>query len=323
MTLWLMLLAGFVLLMVGGEILVRGSVDAARKLGVSPLLIGLTLVGFGTSMPEMVTSVQATYAGSPGIAIGNIVGSNISNILLILGASAIVTPLVVARQSLMRDGTAVLVVTLAFCAISLTMPLSLLVGVMFLLTLAGYLFAVALIDRNSMAAQFASGEIEDERGSLGSAALSALLAVAGMAVVIFGAHLLVEAAIEIARIYSVPEDVIGLTVVALGTSLPELATSLAAAFKREADLAVGNILGSNLFNLLSIGGVTAVLAPSPIPVPEHIAQIDNFVMLATVVLVFIIAGGKRNISRLEGTGMFLAYCVYIYWLAAPQFAAAT
>jgi cation:H+ antiporter len=317
MTVWLMLLAGFALLMVGGEVLVKGSVDAAKKLGVSPLVIGLTLVGFGTSAPELVTSVKATWAGSPGIAVGNFVGSNIANVLLILGLSAVVLPVTIGRQALMRDGVAVVLVTLLFIAISFTMPLTPLVGVGFLLLLVAYLGTVFVMEQRSQAAAMAAGHVEDERGDAMSVLLSVGLAIVGMAVVIYGAHLLVESAISIARAYKISEAVIGLTIVAIGTSLPELVTSLIAAFRGQSDLAVGNILGSNLFNLLAIGGATAVLAPTPVEVPQQIAQQDNFVMLGAIVALFVFSWIGSKLNRIEGALLFAGFCAYMWFLVGP------
>lgn len=317
MTVWLTLLAGFGLLMVGGEVLVKGSVDAARKLGVSPLVIGLTLVGFGTSAPELVTSVKATWAGSPGIAVGNFVGSNIANILLILGLSSIVLPVAIGRNALNRDGVAVLLVTILFIAISFTMPLTKFVGIGFLLLLATYLTTVFVIEQRSQRAQMEAGEIADERAGALSVLFSVALAIVGMVVVIYGAHLLVESAIKIARAYSISEAVIGLTIVAIGTSLPELVTSLIAAFRAHSDLAVGNILGSNLFNLLAIGGATAVLAPEPVQVPTQIANTDNFVMLGAVIALFVFGGMGSRITRFEGALLFSAFCAYMWFLVGP------
>lgn len=314
---WLTLLAGFGLLMVGGEILVKGSVDAAKKLGVSPLVIGLTLVGFGTSAPELVTSVKATWAGSPGIAVGNFVGSNIANVLLILGLTSVVLPVAIGRTTLSRDGIAVLIATVGFIVVSFTTPLTKTVGVAFLLLLFAYLGTVFVIEQRSQRAQIAAGFVKDERGDALSVLWSVALAVAGMAIVIYGAHLLVESAIQIARAYNVSEAVIGLTIVAIGTSLPELVTSLIAAFRAQADLAVGNILGSNLFNLLAIGGATAVLAPVPVEVPAQIANQDNFVMLGSVIALFVFGWFGSKVTRLEGLLLFVGFCTYMWILAGP------
>jgi cation:H+ antiporter len=324
----LTLLGGLVLLVVGGELLVRGSVRVAEKLGVSPLLIGLTLVGFGTSTPELVTSVEASLLGSPGIAVGNVVGSNIANILLILGASALIFPLAVSASALKRDGSFVIATSVLFAAAGFTFGLGRLTGLVFVAGLIGYMVFAYFQEKNSATveaqghtAAFDKGEAFEqvEPGLRPRAAaegplswiIPIIMAVAGLAVIIFGGRILVESAIELARTLGLSEAVIGLTIVAVGTSLPEFVTSMVAAVRRQADIAVGNVLGSNIYNILGIGGVTGLLAPTAFP-PEML-QLDLFVMIGSAVLLFALAWNGR-ISRWEGALMLMAYLGYVAWL---------
>lgn len=326
----LLLLVGFALLIAGGELLVRGSVAVAERLGMSPLIIGIVLVGFGTSMPELVISVQASLAGSPGIAIGNFVGSNISNILLIVGVSASLAPLTVHSRALKRDGGVVIAASLFFTLLSLVAPLSRPVGALFVTSLAAYLYYAARQERlepqEGHSAPYEMAEAYEEllrngdhwgaRRLKWSARLGRILpylmALAGLATIIFGGRVLVDSAVALAQQIGVNETVIGLTIVAIGTSLPELVTSLVAAYRGHSDVAVGNVLGSCVYNILGIGGVVGLLAPTNIP--ASIIHYDNFVMLAASVALVIAASNGGRITRLEGLAMLTAYAAYLYSL---------
>ena len=324
----LTLIGGFILLVVGGELLVRGSVRVAERLGVSPLLIGLTLVGFGTSAPELVTSVEASLRGAPGIALGNIVGSNIANTLLILGVAALIFPLTVSDSALRRDGSFMILTSLLFTAAGFTIGLTRIAGALFVAGLVAYVVFAYLQERNSDAvtaqghtAAYDKGEAFNQldpgiHGDAGTKGLMAWvipigLAVAGLAIIIMGGRILVGSAIDLARILGMSESVIGLTVVAVGTSLPELVTSVMAAIRRQTDIAVGNVLGSNIYNILGIGGVTGLLAPTAFP--ADMLELDLFVMVAAAVLMYILARNGK-ISRLEGGLMLVAYAGYIGYL---------
>jgi cation:H+ antiporter len=316
---WLTLFAGLVLLLAGGEALVRGSVSVASRLGVSRLLIGLTLVGFGTSMPELVASLQAALAGAPGIAVGNIVGSNIANILLILGVSALILPIPVAQAAFRRDGSVLALVSLAMLAVVLAGTLSRSAGVILLVLLIAYTVGTYLAERRggpASAVHDGEADLVDIPGLSLAAGLA--LSVAGIAGVVYGAGLLVDAAVQIASAAGLSEAVIGLTLVAIGTSLPELVTSVTAALRRQGELAFGNVIGSNIFNILGIGGVTALVAP--IPVPPQIAGLDIWVMLAATLAMSVAAITGARISRREGGAFLLAYAAYLAFLllfAAP------
>ncbi|MEQ8857144.1 MAG: calcium/sodium antiporter [Pseudomonadales bacterium] len=310
---YLMLTAGLILLVVGGELLVRGAVAVALRFGVPPMLIGLTLVGFGTSTPELVTSLEAAILGAPGIAIGNVVGSNTANILLILGLSALIMPIAVARSVLKRDGSVVLLAALACLGAVLIGEVGRVSGAILLLLLVGYLVMTVRLQSTaapSSANAEAALSVPPPAHRLGR---GLLLALGGLVLTIAGADLLVGAAIELARDWRVAETVIGVTIVAVGTSLPELVTSVTAAIRRQPDIAYGNIVGSNIFNVLGILGITALV--QPLEVPEEILRLDIWAMLgATALLLWFSATGRR-LSRPEGGVFLLAYAGYLGLLA--------
>ena len=314
---WVELAIGLVLLLGGGEALVRGSVAAASRLGVSKLLIGLTLVGFGTSMPELVASLQAALAGSPGVAVGNVVGSNIANILLILGVSTVILPIATTREAFRRDGTILIAASLLLVAVALGGSLGRGVGSAFLLLLVAYtVFSYFSETRGGGAAADLHAAEADEVAAPGmSLPVGVGLALAGIVAIVFGASLLVGAAIEIAREVGISEAVIGLTMVAIGTSLPELATSVVAAIRRHGDVAFGNIVGSNVFNILGIAGITAVV--TPIEIPGQIVVFDIWVMLAAAVLLVIFAVTGWRVSRREGAVFLAAYALYLATQLSP------
>lgn len=308
MTVWFGLAVGLLLLGLGGELLVRGAVASAQRLGVSPLLIGLTLVGFGTSTPELVTSLQAAHAGSPGIAIGNVVGSNISNILLVLGLTAVIAPVVADRRAMRRDGAVLLLMTGLCVAALRTGELTRVMGIAGVALLLAYIVWVWLADRNrpeaTAAVPVASAPIS----------IALVFAVVGIGLTIYGADLLVGNAILLARAAGVSDTVVGLTIVAVGTSAPELVTSLVAALRRQSDVALGNVIGSNLYNLLGILGVTAVVRP--ITVPPSIMAVDVWVMGAATLALVILAYKNGRVSRAAGLALTFGYGLYAAWLIA-------
>ncbi len=328
-----LMLSGFLLLIIGGEALVRGSVALAERMGLSTLFIGIALVGFGTSVPELVTSVQASFKGSPGIAIGNFVGSNISNILLIIGTSALLYPLTVNLQGIKRDGSIVLGVAILFAISSALVPLNPIVGSIYLLLLLAYLVSAYQYEKTHANADHpapvnkaeATIRLADEPSLMSRLhakytakygwALPFILTVFGLATIIWGGNLLVEGAIGLARSYGIEETVIGLTIVAIGTSMPELATSVIAAIRRQTDVAVGNIIGSNIYNTIGIGGVVGIIAP--LNVPHQIIVYDNLIVIAaTVALIALAFFGKGTISRVGGFALLGAYVLY-FWSVWP------
>jgi cation:H+ antiporter len=313
MTIFL-ILVGLVLLAVGGDILVRGAVGVASRLGVSPLLAGLTIVGFGTSTPELVTSLFAAIDGAPGIAVGNVVGSNIANILLILGVSALILPLAIDPAAFKRDGLALAVATLACLAAVLLGFLSRPVGLVLLALLIGYIVWAYRSERRVPDAEAAMHEhVATDVTSPGMSLIAALgLAAAGIISTIIGARLLVDGAIEIARDFGVTETVIGLTVVAVGTSLPELVACVIAALRRHPDVVLGNIIGSNIYNVLGILGVTAIV--HPISIPPEIAAFDIWVLLGTTALLGLFLRTGWTLKRWEGGVFLVLYAGYVAYL---------
>jgi len=314
----LLLIGGLALLIVGGDIMVRGAVGVATRLGVSPLVIGLTLVGFGTSTPELVTSVQASMAGSPGIAVGNIVGSNIANTLLIMGVAALVAPIAVSSASLKRDGGIMIAAVVLFAALSAVADLSRLTGVVFVSLLVAYVvFSFlqeraapadhgAAYDKGVAALEVDSGFSPSRASSLG---WSLALAIGGLVLVVVGGKFLVDGAVALARGYGISETVIGLTIVAVGTSMPELVTSVVAAFRRQSEVGFGNVVGSNIYNILGIGGVTALIAPTTVP-PEMV-RFDNLIMVGVCLVLFAFAWTGLRIGRREGGLLVCGYLIYL------------
>ncbi|UYG09163.1 calcium/sodium antiporter [Halomonas sp. M4R1S46] len=302
---------GVLLLTSGGEALIRGALAAANRMSVSPLLSGLLIVGFGTSAPELVVSIDAALNERPDMAIGNVVGSNIGNILLILGICTLITPLAVKPLVLRRDGVTVVAASILFLILVGGDALVRSDAAMFLLALLVYLIWAYWTERSGEApsAQLHRAEGQ-ELTSLPRTVLWIIMAiVSGLVLLIAGSQVLLMGAVGIAETLGVSEAVIGLTLVAVGTSLPELSISVIAAFRRHADVAIGNVLGSNIFNLLGILGVSALL--QPLPVHERIIKFDQWIMLGTslILLLFLYTGSR--LSRLEGGLLLLGYGVYV------------
>lgn len=296
---YLILCLGLVGLFLGGDWLVRGASGIALRFGVSPMVIGLTIVGFGTSTPELLVSLNAALGGQPGIAIGNVVGSNIANLLLILGLAAVITPVTVDFASSRRDlfwmAGATVILPLLFWSGSV----GLIEGLLMVAALIIYL-TISLRD---------TGHVDVDLPPNSNLLRSILTALLGLAAVMAGAHYLVQSATIIARQFGVSEAMIGLSIVAIGTSLPELATTIMAIIRGERDIAVGNVIGSNIFNVLGILGITALV--TPIPLDPRFLQIDTpFVIAITVVLVLILWSIGR-LSRVIGALMIATYAAYL------------
>ncbi len=334
-----LILVGLIGLALGGEFLVRGSVAVARKLGLSELIIGLTLVGFGTSMPELVTTLQATSQGATGIAVGNVVGSNISNILLVLGVAALLYPIVTNPRALARDSIVMVFVTVVFCVMVYFDMFSRVTGIAMVLFLLAYVVATVILDRQAEAPAAQMHKEEGESmGAPDSFIIGLIMAAAGIAGVVLGARFLVKGAVTLATEWGISETVIGLTIVAIGTSLPELATSVVAALRQRSDVALGNVIGSNIFNLSGIIGMTAAITPfsmfapndaatAPLAVDpdtglqtrvEHgVAELPilsfehiGALLLATFLMVLFGVTGHR-FSRSEGVILLGTYAVYM------------
>lgn len=303
------LVAGLVLLVLAGDALVRGAVSAARRMHVPPLVIGLTIVAFGTSAPELIVSVDAALAGAPGLAMGNVVGSNIANILIVLGLPAIITPIVLSESGIRRSSAFMIVVTMMAILIAIDGYVSRFDGLFMFGLLCLYLTysgVAARRERNSPAAADAAADVpEAENLSMLKILFLLVFGVAGLGL---GGKLTTEGAIGVAEILGMPDSAIGLTIVALGTSLPELATSIAAALRRQTGVVIGNVIGSNIFNILGIVGVTAMLVP--LEVSDAIVGFDMWVMLLVTSAMVPIAFTTRRINRTEGVLMSLGYIVY-------------
>ena len=303
-----LLIAGFVVLGVAGEALLRGAVTLANGFKVSPLIIGLTIIAFGTSAPELTVSLNAAFGGQPDISIGNVVGSNIANILLVLGAMAVVSPFFVNQGTLGRDGGFMLGVSVVLLLFGLWGEIPTLAGAALLAVLIGFTIYLYTSSRSSDDAEEAEAEVGENmvRGGMPVAIIVTLVGLSG---IVWGADLMVDGAIGLARQFGIAEAVIALSLVAIGTSLPELAVSLVAAMRGHAGLAVGNIIGSNISNILLILGSTALLAD--LPISDTLAMRDIPIMIGVAWLgLFFMASGRR-MSRQEGGICLALYAAYM------------
>ncbi|MBX2831983.1 MAG: calcium/sodium antiporter [Rhodospirillales bacterium] len=303
---YLMLLGGLVGLFFGGEALVRGSVGIAQRLSMSPLLIGLTVVGFGTSTPELLVSLDSALRGVPDIALGNVVGSNIANILLIVGVSALVWPIAVSGGTLKRDTAVMLAAAFVLVPTFALGELGRVAGGLMCVGLIAYLVVAYRQSRHVPSDQGDQTELPKPVGNIW---LSIIWVLAGLVLLMFGARYLVDGAVTIARAFGVSEAFIGLTIVAVGTSLPELATSLIAAVRKQSEIAIGNIVGSNIFNVLGILGVTAIV--TPIPVAGRFLTFDLPIMIAVSLLLTVLLR-RALIGRGIGFAMLVAYAGYVW-----------
>ncbi|MCC9620805.1 calcium/sodium antiporter [Thalassospira sp. MA62] len=313
---YIQIIAGLVLLTAGGEFIVRGAVGLALLMGVSKVIVGLTIVAAGTSAPEFVVSLNAALKDTADIAMGNVVGSNIANILLILGAVSILKPVAAGRVTVVRDGGAMLIGTLMFIGFCLLGLIDRWAGAIMLISLMVIWYFTYKHDKKSPGDAADLHEVEvDEVGDVPKGWVKPVIAtVIGIVGLMLGAEWLVDGGVTIAREFGVSEAVIGLTLVAFGTSLPELAASLVAAFRGHADVALGNVFGSNLLNLLVIiGGVSII---SPIPVSPQIVSSDIWVMLAVTIALLGVAFALRKISRITGLVFLIAYFTYVFQLVA-------
>lgn len=312
----LQVLGGFVFLLAGAEFLVRGAVALAKKWGISPLVIGMTVVAMGTSAPELVVSVDAALSGAAGLALGNVVGSNIANVLLILGASGLVKAIQTQPKGLFPDGISLMGGSLVFAWLCMSGLVDMMAGVILLVLFFVFLWGSYWQERQAIATgKIAEGaevhvkEVEEITGLPRTMWLMVLSIAVGVAALAFGADLLVTGGTDIARTLGVSEAVIGLTLIALGTSLPELAASVMAAVRGHTDVALGNVVGSNLFNILGVAGVTAVI--TPLSVPEQMIRFDLWVMLATTALVIPFLVNGRRLSKPIAGVFLVGYVAYI------------
>lgn len=303
----LIFIAGILVLLVSGEFLVRGGVQLARRFRVSSLVIGVTVVSLGTSAPELVVSLEAALTGHPSIAVGNVIGSNISNLALILGLVALFLPIPVNRDTLRIDWPIMMLASILFFIFIQDFSLERWQGYLFFILLISYVLWSILRSRNE---QMQNGN-KLPKPSM-ALWIAIVLVIASSVGLVIGARLLVEGASGIALDLGVSERVISVSIVALGTSIPELATSLVAAIRKEMDISVGNIIGSNIFNIFGILGLTAIIVP--IPVEEKLVRFDTLYMLGVSVLflLLIVFIKRLKLTRIEGLMLITVYSAYIY-----------
>lgn len=313
---YILALGGMVLLLASGDLLVRGAISLAANFGVSPLLVGLTIIAFGTSAPELMIGIGSALTGVPGLMLGDVVGSSIANIFLVLGLPALIRPVACDHGGLVRNLLLMIGVSMIFTALAFSGVFDLHKGIFLLLLLAAFLWYSLRQHRGStppvlelLKTDVALGGIA---GRTHSNPLAAAFVLGGMIGLPIGAKLLIDGAVAAARLLDVGEDMIGVSLVAFGTSLPELATSLAAAFRRHSDIVLGNVIGSNIFNLLAVMGITAAIAP--VPVPERFLTLDLWVMLTAAMSLLPFTLVKREIGRGAGLAFILGYAIYMLLL---------
>jgi cation:H+ antiporter len=316
--LYIQLVGGLIYLLAGGDLLVRGAVALARRARVSPMIVALTVVAFGTSLPELVVVVRAALADHPGLVLGNVVGSNIANVLLVGGVAAAVYPLAGAGGVARRDSVIMIVASIGFILLCTSGEMGPIGGTVLL---SGLAIVIMLAARDAARAHRAADDktplewvlgLPDKPGTI---ALFILVGAVGLPL---GASFVVESAVEIAHELGVSDAVVGLTIVAFSTSLPELATTVMAAYRKRTEVAVGAIIGSNIFNILAIMGVGAVLSPTPIPVPDGFFTLDFPVMLGAAIALAVFVARGRSIGRVAGIVFVTAYLGYIAAIVVRQ-----
>ncbi|MCL1078585.1 sodium:calcium antiporter [Parashewanella spongiae] len=306
MLIFLSIIGGFLILTFGAEALVRGASTIALRLGIAPLVIGLTIVAFGTSAPELAVSLESALNEKSGIALGNVIGSNIANIGLILAITALIKPIKIQSQVVKRDIPLMIGVTLLFWGLLLDGELDIIDGSILFALLVGYL-SYSYYDSKK------TGDIEEVPEGKEHPIISFLLIIFGIAMLIGGGIIFVDGAVDLAKYFGISEVIIGLTVVAIGTSMPELATAVVAARRGQSDLAIGNVIGSNLFNILAVLGITAIIHPIS---GDGLELIDFAVMLLLAVIMLPFAYTGMRISRQEGTLLLLIYLAYNVYLVS-------
>jgi len=307
---FLKLFGGFVYLLIGGEFLVRGALGLSKESNIPPVIVGMTVVAMGTSAPELMVSTFSALSGYPGIAIGNVVGSNIANVLLVLGIPVLIYPILTNQEGLSKQTSLMVAVSLLFIVLCLLEPITFWEGVLLVFILVCFLIMT------TRGANLVSGlddpeeELERGLGLPSKPSGIALLIMLGALSLLVGACLVVRGGVGLASSWGVSEAVIGLSLIALGTSLPELSTTIIAALHKSSDVAIGNVVGSNLFNILAILGITAML--TDIPVDPQFLRFDLWVMFAATILLWIFVLAKKTIGRVTGVFFLAAYFSYLY-----------
>ena len=313
----LFFIGGLLILILGAELLLRGSSRLAAAFGISPLVIGLTIVAIGTASPEIAVSLQAAVNGQGDLTLGNVLGSNIFNILFILGMTAIFAPIVIAEQLIRLDAPIMLAASLLVLALALDGNLGIFDSIVLLVCLVGYTwFALRQSRRESKKVQneYAEEYAEKQARTTKNTVTNLLLIAAGLGLLAVGSRWLVDSAVSIARMLRVGELIIGLTIVAVGTSLPEVTTSLMAGLKKQSDIAVGNAVGSNIYNLLGVLGVGTLLAPDGIPVSARLLHFDILIMIFVALVSLPVFYLDSRISRVEGSLLLMYYTLYLAYI---------
>lgn len=305
------LVGGLVIMAFAGDFLVNGAVAVGRRLGVSPLVAGIFIVGFGTSAPEMIVSLDAAMEGRAGLALGNIVGSNIANVFLVLGIPALIYPFVAGGSGQGRALGAMLIATALWIGLTAFMPLHAGIGFFFVIILFGYCGYTFFAARRAMALGVDPGVSLEDAPDLSSRRAMVYLPL-GIGGLILGAHLIITGGVGVAEFYNVPQEWIGLTLLAVGTSMPEIGASVAAALRKRADVAIGNILGSNVFNILGAGGIISFFGP--IEIAPQFVKYDHWVMGFAAGIIGVLILTRARIGRLFGILLLLVYAIYIYGL---------
>lgn len=312
---WLLLIAGLVLLVFGADLLVKGAARLATSFGVPALVVGLTVVAFGTSAPELAVSVKSAWSGQAELAVANVVGSNILNILFILGLSAMISPLIISQQLIRQDVPIMIGISVVAAIMVRNGSIGKLEAALLAAGLIAYTAFLFIQGRRQGAASISSDvdELIDENTPVWK---NLILVVGGLVLLVLGARWLVQSAVELATAWGVNEAVIGLTIVAAGTSLPEVVTSVVASLRGERDIAVGNVVGSNIFNILCVLGISGLVSPTPLMAGEQLASLDVPVMLAVAALCLPLFFTGASLSRLEGALFLTLYLAYVWLLVA-------
>jgi cation:H+ antiporter len=308
---YIWIIIGLIMLIFGGDILVQGASGLAKKFRLSPLVIGMTVVAFGTSAPELMVSVKAAYMGSPEIALGNVIGSNIANIALVLAITVLIFPLAIDRNSKLIDWPVMMFASVMFYVFALNKDISRIEGLVLFVLLI--LFTVFIIRNSLKKSKSYEPDLEEHIPNIWLSLGKNLL---GLVLLYFGSEWLVKGAVEIAQGFGIEERIIGVTVIAFGTSVPELAASVMAAIKKETDISIGNLVGSNIFNIMCVIGVTAMI--KPIEVSDKIINPDMYWMMAIALALGIILFFWKKINRWHGLILMASYVVYITILVLSQ-----
>lgn len=321
---YLLLLGGFILLIVAGEVLVRGAAGMALKARISPLVVGLTVVSLGTSSPELFASLQAAWDGKAAVAIGNVLGSNIANLGLVLGITAMIFPIVVDEALVRRDWPVLMISSALFFAFAFDGSISHLDGVIFVLSLLAFMALLVFQARRSRKTDVLKGNDEPAEGGYSRFGKQRYLTLFGLVVLgcvglYFGADWFIQGAVGIAESFGISEHVIGVTVVAFGTSIPELAASAVAAYRKETDISIGNLVGSNIFNILCVLGITATT--TELPVQDNVISFDMPWMLGIAALLLPLMLAGRKVGRAKGALLFAYYVAYVAFLVIHETAA--